>query len=115
MFGARILIEDMSAVSLKTVYKWCEYPLVTGIHIYKRLPEIISTILKCGSDYCWRIGIDFSWFDSAPQQWLILDAFNVLEDIPYFNDIYERMVYEYSKYHFIHWPIIMPDGRIWAK
>ncbi len=110
-----ILIEGLSAVPLMEAYQQGEYPIVTGLHIYKRLPEIIALKLKGEEGPSFGVGPDFKRFDSSLQRWIMNDAFDILEENVTFPTFYEKAAFEYSRYYFTYRPIVMPDGRMWAK
>lgn len=111
-----IILEGISAYPLIAAYQdWESSPMVVGIHLYKRLPNVIHNILNMGDEPLIGVGIDFKGFDTTPQPWLIDLAFNILEENINFTDLEGKLAYDYSKEFFINTPVIMPDGRMWLK
>lgn len=113
-----IILEGITASPLIDAYRASDSPIVIGVNTYKRLPLIIAQACSGSPDNPmpqYGIGIDFKSFDSSPQPWLIDLAFNIIEENIEFAEEEQRLSFEYSKYFFIHTPVVMPDGRLWRK
>lgn len=108
-----ILLEGMAASPLIEAYQKRPWPIVLGINLYKRIPDIIQKALSNDETPQIGIGIDFSKFDSSIQPWLINEAFDILRQNITLNDIHEELAFEYSRQYFISRPVVMPDGRMW--
>lgn len=89
--------------------------MAIGIHIYKRLPDIIQGALFSGDTPLTVVGLDIKSFDATVQPRLIHTAFHKLSQNLIFPDIMSEYAFEYTIQHFINRPVIMPDGRIWLK
>ncbi len=88
--------------------------IVTGMSIYKRLPQIIQEVLGTGEVPNTGIGLDYSKFDSSVQPWLIDVAFDILKQNILFRGAMEE-AYENSLHYFKTRPIVIPDGRMRLK
>lgn len=113
-----IILEGITAAPLIDAYRIIDSPIVIGINTFKRLPLIISKACSGSPDNPMPqvgIGIDFKSFDTSPQPWLIELAFDILEENIRFTEPEQRSSFAYSKYFFIHTPVVMPDGRLWRK
>lgn len=111
-----IILEGMTAYPLIEAYQnMPDSPIVTGIHLYKRLPVLTHSVLHDDEGGNYGVGIDFKSFDTSPQPWLINTAFDILRENIEFTDVEGRSSFEYSREFFINTPIIMPDGRMWLK
>ena len=86
-----------------------------GFQYYKKLPQLIQSVLKDGDELCTGISVDESRFDSNVTTWLINIAFDILKDNIIFPDEMSRHAFSYSLEFFIHTPVIMPDGKMWLK
>ncbi|GFM95169.1 RNA-dependent RNA polymerase, partial [viral metagenome] len=109
-----IIIEGKSAYPLIHAYSSGEYPISTGIHIYHKIPAIIAEMFSEPEPHHVYL-TDFSGFDSSPMDWLIYDAFDILEQNLIFNEDIDKLCFEYSKFYFVNTPVKMPDGYIWVK
>lgn len=89
--------------------------MVLGIHMFKRLPDIINKCLSGEGDPQIGVGIDFSKFDYSVQPWLIDEAFNILRENIVFNHPLDYAAFEYSIAHFTKRPVVVPDGHMWLK
>lgn len=113
-----IILEGITAAPLIDAYRASDSPIVIGMNTFKRLPLIISKACSGSPDSPlpqYGIGIDFKSFDSSPQPWLIEMAFDILEQNIRFTEQEQKLSFDYSKYYFIHTPVVMPDGRLWRK
>nr|QVG74788.1 RNA-dependent RNA polymerase [Riboviria sp.] len=110
-----IILEGLSAAPLIQYYTDNKSPMVVGIHLYKRLPELINSCLWDGENQRIGIGLDMSSFDTSPMPWLINEAFDMIESYLTFPDQESYLAFLYSRKYFIETPVIMPDGRMWLK
>jgi hypothetical protein len=110
-----VILEGLTAAPLIQRYQIDSDPMVVGINMYKRIPDIIHKALSDEGSPQVGVGIDFSKFDSSIQPWLIDEAFKIIKDNIIFNNFYEERAFDYSWKHFIERPVVMPDGRMWLK
>lgn len=110
-----IILEGITAAPLIDAYRMSNTPMPVGINYYKRLPGIINNSLYDGITHKNGVGIDLKSFDSSVMPWLIEECFDILEENIIFADEMARHSFEYTKHHFIHTPVVMPDGRLWLK
>lgn len=110
-----VILEGMTAAPLITAYQAKGEPMPIGIHIYKRLPEIINTTLNHNTEPHHGVGLDIKSFDTSVMPWLIHEAFNILRENIIFPDEMSEHAFDYSIEHFITRPVVMPDGRMWLK
>lgn len=61
------------------------------------------------------VALDVQAFDSSIQPWLINEAFDILQENLQFPDAMSKNAFDYSRFHFITRPVVMPDGRLWLK
>lgn len=113
-----ILIEGMTAAPLIEAYRQRGKPIVVGINMYRRLPLIIQGVLNPNNspdDLRIGVGLDVKSFDASVQPWLINESFEILRQNIIFTGYMEEAAFEYSKYFYVHRPVVMPDGRMWIK
>lgn len=110
-----IILEGITASPLIDAYRTHSSPMPLGVNFFRKLPSIINNALFDGFNQYYGVGIDLSSFDSSVQPWLIEESFKILEDNIIFSDEEGYLSFLYSKHHFIHTPVVMPDGRLWLK
>lgn len=108
-----IILEGLSASPLIAAYAAKGKPMVVGIHMYHRLPEVIQHVLGTGNDRNVGIGTDLKQFDARVRPWLIRDAFSILRENIDFPDKNSEEAFNFTVEHFIRKPVVMPDGRMW--
>lgn len=110
-----VILEGITAAPLISAYQKIGAPMPIGIHIYKRLPEIINTTLSQERERRIGVGLDIKSFDTSVQPWLIREAFDIFRKNIIFTDEMSEESFNYTIEHFINRPVVMPDGRMWLK
>lgn len=113
-FG-NIILEGTSAYPLIVAYRRKGAPMAVGMNYYKRLPSMIHSCLFENEIYKTAVALDVKSFDSSIQPWLINEAFDILKENIIFKDAMSINAFNYSRFHFITRPVVMPDGRLWLK